>query len=90
MHTRLIVFISIVQSILFLGHWFLYITLASFLGASASSASVKIVLALLSVSFVAASLRAWYSPRPLVRVWYTISAIWLGLASYLMWASLLS
>jgi len=90
LRSRLVVFISIVQAILFVGHLFLYLTLASFFGAPASSTAVKIALALLSVSFVAASLRAWYSPRPLVRVWYTISAIWLGLASYLMWASVLS
>ena len=89
MRSRLFIFISIVQSILFLGHWFLYVTLASFFGAAASSAGVKIVLALLSVSFVLSSFRAWYSHQPLVRVWYTISAVWLGLASYLMWASLL-
>ncbi len=89
MRSRLIVFISIVQSILFLGHWFLYLTLARFFGAPASSAAVKIALALLSVSFVLASLLAWYSHQPLVRVWYTISAVWLGMASYFLWAAAL-
>jgi uncharacterized protein len=90
LRSRLIVFISIVQAILFLGHWFLYVTLADFFGAPASSAGVKIALAVLSVSFVLASLRAWYSHLPLVRAWYTVSALWLGLASYLLWAAALS
>jgi uncharacterized protein len=78
-----------VQAILFLGHWFLYVTLASFFGAPASSAGVKIALAALSVSFVLASFRAWYSHQPLVRLWYTISAVWIGLASYFLWAAVL-
>ncbi len=89
MRSRIIVFIAIVQSILFLGHWFLYVTLVRFFGPAASSSAVKIALAVLSVSFIGASLRAWYSYRRLVRVWYTIAAVWLGLASYLLWASLL-
>jgi predicted MPP superfamily phosphohydrolase len=86
---RLFIFIGIVQSILFLGHWFLYVTLVHFFGAWSSSLTVKITLALLSVSFISASLRAWHSPHILVRFWYTIAALWLGLASYLLWASLL-
>jgi len=86
---RLFAFVSIVQSILFLGHWLLYVTLAHFFGPWSSSLAVKVTLALLSVSFVSASLRAWYSPHVLVRVWYTLAALWMGLASYLMWASVL-
>jgi uncharacterized protein len=89
LRSRLFVFITIVQSILFLGHWFLYFTVSSFLGGFASSNGVKVGLAVLSVSFVLASLRAWYSHQPLVRVWYTISAVWVGMASYFLWAAVL-
>jgi len=88
LRSRLIIFISIVQSILFLGHWFLYATWAAFFGEAASSLAVKIALALLSVSFVSSSFLAWYSHRALARVCYTISAVWLGLASYFLWAAL--
>lgn len=49
---------------------------------------MKLALALLSVSFVTASLRAWYSYHPLVRIWYTLAAVWLGIASYFFWASI--
>jgi predicted MPP superfamily phosphohydrolase len=87
LRSRLIVFISIVQSILFLGHWFLYATLSAFFGGPASSPAVKIALAVLSVSFVVSSLLAWYSHRPLVRAAYTVSAVWLGLASNFLWAA---
>ena len=87
MRSRLVVFISIIQSILFLGHLLLYVTWSSFWGGPASSLGMKIALAALSVSFVGASLCAWYSHHPLVRIWYTLAAVWLGLASYFLWAS---
>lgn len=89
MRVRLAVFISIVQSILFLGHLFLYFTWSRFWGGAASSTVVKITLALLSMSFVAASLRAWYSHGVLVRALYMVSALWIGMASHFLWASLL-
>ena len=54
------------------------------------SFEVKLALALLSVSFVGASLRGWYSFRPWVRIWYAVSAGWLGLASFLFWAAFLT
>jgi predicted MPP superfamily phosphohydrolase len=89
LRSRLIVFISIIQSILFLGHWLLYVTWSSFWDGAASSLTVKIALALLSISFVGASLCAWYSHHPLVRAGYTFAAVWLGLASNFLWASVL-
>jgi predicted MPP superfamily phosphohydrolase len=85
--TRLAVFVSIVQAILFLAHWFVYATVVHFWGDAASSWTVKLAFFLLSISFVAASLRGWYSYHPLVRVFYTVSAVWLGVASYFMVAS---
>jgi len=90
LRVRLLVFISIVQSILWLGHWFLYLTLAWFFEPPASSGAVKATLIFLSVSFVLGSVLAWYSHHPVVRLLYTVSAVWLGLASYFLWASLLS
>jgi predicted MPP superfamily phosphohydrolase len=90
LRSRLIIFISIVQCILWLGHWFLYVTLAQFFGPPATSWAVKGTLILLSTSFVLASLWAWYSHHPLVRMFYTVSAAWLGFASYFLWACVLS
>ncbi|HEY5028211.1 MAG TPA: hypothetical protein VIK39_07365, partial [Candidatus Angelobacter sp.] len=87
MRSRLFVFVSIVQAILFLAHWFVYATAAHFWGGWTTSWEVKLAFALLSVSFVAASLRGWYSYHRLVRFWYLVSAIWLGFASFFMLAS---
>src|SRR6478609_2011540 len=80
-------FVSIVQAILFLAHWFVYATVAHFWGGMATSWTVKLAFVLLSISFVATSLRGWYSYRPLVRFLYSISATWIGFASFFMLAS---
>jgi predicted MPP superfamily phosphohydrolase len=87
--TRLLGFISIVQSIIFLGHLFLYVTLVSFFGPGIATPSLKMALAILSISFVVASLRGWYAHDPLARAVYVVAAVWLGISSYLLWASLL-
>lgn len=89
MRLRLAVFISIIQSILFLGHLLVYFTWSAFWGAGVSGWAVKTGLALCSMSFVAASLRSWYAHDFLSRTIYKISALWLGLASNLLWASIL-
>jgi predicted MPP superfamily phosphohydrolase len=87
LRSRLFVFVSIVQAILFLAHWFVYATVAYFWGGMATSWPVKLAFVLLSVSFVATSLRGWYSYQPLVRFFYSISAIWMGFASFFLLAS---
>lgn len=86
-------FISIVQSFLFLGHWFLYRTLVRFFGVAgpAKLLALKIVLGLLSVSLVLTSFFALRYSNLLVRCAYTAAASWLGilylfiLASALCW-----
>ena len=90
MRSRLLVFVSIVQAILFLAHWFVYATAAHFWGGLAASWTVKLAFGLLSVSFVAASLRGWYSHDPPARVFYSIAALWLGFASFFLLASIAS
>jgi len=90
LRTRLFVFVSIVQAILFLAHWFVYATAVHFWGGLAASWTVKLAFGLLSVSFVAASLRGWYSYHPLVRIFYSVSAIWMGFVSFFLLASVAS
>jgi predicted MPP superfamily phosphohydrolase len=87
LRSRLVVFVSVVQAILFLAHWFVYAAAVHFWGGMAASWTVKLAFSLLSLSFVAASMRGWYSYSPLVRVFYFISAIWLGFASFFLLAS---
>ncbi|HMJ22221.1 MAG TPA: metallophosphoesterase [Terriglobales bacterium] len=84
MRTRIAVFVVIIQSILFLAHWFLYETWTAFWAAPGlpGISKLQVALATLSVSFVVASLLAWRSSHVAVRVLYRISAVWLGVLSF--------
>ncbi len=89
MRSRIIGFIVTVQSVLFLGHWFVYQTWTSFDRASdpPGISWLAIAIALLSITFVTASLLAWRYPQWPVRAYYTLAAVWLGLFSYFLIAA---
>ena len=48
---------------------------------------MKLALGLLSISFVATSLRGWYAFDPFTRILYAAAAVWLGFASYFLLAA---
>lgn len=77
------------QGILFLGHALIYATAAYFWGGFATSWQFKVVMAVLSISFVSASLMGWYSHHPLVRFIYLLAAVWLGFAGLFLLAAVL-
>lgn len=89
---RFFLFLSIVQSILFLGHWFLYRTLVSFFGLTdpAKLWALRGVMALLSISLVCSSFFSFRYSSLLVRTLYTASVSWLGIFYLLFLASLLA
>jgi len=89
---RFVLFISIVQSILFLGHWFLYRTLVPFFGVTHPTKlwTLRIAVGLCSVSLVISSFLSFRYSNFLVRNLYTASASWLGIFYLLILASLLS
>jgi predicted MPP superfamily phosphohydrolase len=84
LRNRIAIFVAIIQSILFLGHWFVYETWIHFWGAlqGAFSTIVPVIVALLSISFVCASLLAFRSYNPAVRVFYKIASVWLGMLNF--------
>jgi uncharacterized protein len=88
---RFVLFISIVQSILFLGHWFLYRTLVLFfrVASPAKLLTLRIVLTLLSVSLVLTSFLAFRYSNLLIRCLYTAAACWLGILYLFILASIL-
>src|SRR5713101_4013179 len=87
---RFIGFLAIFQSILFLVHVFLYETWTFSTAGNnlPSTPLLKIVLAALSVSFLAASVLAFRHTNAVLRVFYRIAAVWLGLVSFLFFALL--
>src|ERR1700678_2713209 len=89
---RLIGFIVVIQSVLFLTHFLLYETwtFSSLASDPPEPLWIKLVFGLLSVSFVAASLLAFrYTNAPL-RAFYRAAAVWLGLLTFLFVAGVFS
>ncbi len=89
MKARLVVFIAIFQSVLFLGHIFLYETWTYFWQAPdpPGISPLQLTLGILSVSFLVTSLLAFRYTNTLLRWLYTVAAIWLGAASFLFFAA---
>ena len=87
--SRLPIAISIIQVFLFAVHIALYATWSFFWGTADFSRTVELrsALAILSVSFVAASLLAHQVFNPLVRAVYIVASVWLGLVNFLFLAA---
>jgi len=89
MRRRLVPFLAIVQSILFLGHFIIYETWMSFRVAPSRTEvdMLRFGLLFLSITFPAASILAWRYSNGLVRAVYRLAAIWLGFLSFFFLAS---
>jgi uncharacterized protein len=89
MRSRFVVFVAVFQTVLILGHIFLYQTWNYFWQAPDPPGIPPLALALafLSVSFVAATLLAFRFNNLLLRWFYTISAVWIGALSFLFFAA---
>jgi uncharacterized protein len=83
-------FVAVIQSVLFLAHFLLYQTWVFSAGPGTDSLSTRLALGLLSISFVAASLLAFRYTNRLLRAFYRIAAIWLGLLTFLFAAAVVS
>ena len=84
--------VLVLQGILFLGHWFVYSTFVAFTpGLSPALISdLRVTIFTLSFTFVVATLLAFrFSALP-VRIFYRISAIWLGFLNLFFIAALLA
>ncbi|MGA8143973.1 MAG: metallophosphoesterase [Candidatus Acidiferrales bacterium] len=88
MRHRLAFFVTAIQITLFAGHAFVYLTAVHFWAPLSAPAitSLRVALALLSISFVTASLLAFRHSNLLVRSFYTLAAIWLGTFNFLFFA----
>jgi uncharacterized protein len=92
MRKRVVVFLTMVESILLFGHFFVYETWRAFQPPAPSSShgilALAFAFAVLSFTFLTASLLARLYSNALVRAYYTIAAVWLGFLSFAFLASL--
>src|SRR5713226_1575661 len=86
---RFIAFVTVIQSILFLTHLFIYETWMFALARSGNTSGswLKMTFGVLSLSFLAATLLAFRYSNPAVRTFYRIAAVWLGIVSFLFLAA---
>ncbi len=84
--------IVIVQAILCLAHWFLYVTWTAFWWPLSPSATLglKVVLIALSMLFMTAALLGFRFTNWLVAFIYQIAALWLGLLNFFLVAACLA
>lgn len=89
---RFFLFVSVVQSILLFGHWFLYRTLVPFFGVThpAKLWTLRVAMGLLSLSLIGSSFFSFRYSSLLARTLYTASVSWLGIFYLLFLASLLA
>ena len=82
-------FVVVIQSLLFLTHYLLYVTWTFSPAGSETPGAfwIKLVLGFLSVSFVAVSLLAFRYTNATLRAFYRVAAVWMGLLSFLVLAA---
>jgi predicted MPP superfamily phosphohydrolase len=84
----IIVFASVVQSILFLTHFFIYESWAfATPGNETTPLWLKVTMGVLSVSFLSTSLLAFRYTNTIIPTHYRIAAVWLGIVSFLFFAA---
>ena len=86
---RIAIFIAFVQSVLFLTHFLVYETWAFSDGGTGGYGAlwIKLIVGALAISFVTASLLAFRYTNTVVRTFYRLSAVWVGLLSFLVLAA---
>ena len=86
---QLFTLVTVIQSMIFLAHFFVYETwVYSPEGATTSDrVAVGLALGVLSVTFVLSSFLAFRYTNWLVRGLYKVSAVWMGLLSFLLFAA---
>jgi uncharacterized protein len=88
MRKSLAVFIAIVQLFIFLVHFLLYQTwtFSPEGNGTPETSWIRVVLGLLSGSFIAASILAYRYTNAALRAFYRVAAVWLGMLSFLVLA----
>lgn len=88
---RILIFLGIIQTILWLGHLLIYKTYIKFIGFGVDThlGLIRLLFFLLSIFFLSASLVSNSFYGPLARFFYSTAAVWLGTLYWLFLASVL-
>src|SRR5579883_469409 len=90
LRARIAGFVATIQAILFLGHWFVYKTWVAFsTRPDAPHPALAIAPAVLSVTFISASLLGHRVTHMFVRMFYRLAAVWLGAMNFFFLAACL-
>lgn len=81
--------IALMQAVLSLAHWFIFLTWVAFWFPMAPAArmGLGVALAALSMSFIAAALLGFYFANRMVALLYKLAAFWLGMLNFFFLAS---
>jgi predicted MPP superfamily phosphohydrolase len=84
-----LLFLAVIQFIITMLHWFVSSTLAGFAGITPSlKLPLKIGFIILSFSFLSASMLVSAYPNAISRTFYLVSASWLSIFYFLLWAAI--
>lgn len=88
-HVGIAAIATVFQAVMFAAHWFVYETWCLFWGPMSVGAQrgLAIGIAILSFSFLSATLLAFRTNSIFVRTFYRIAAIWLGVLNFLVMAT---
>lgn len=89
MRARFVLAIGIIQTIFCLLHYFIYKTLVEFVWTPGFGPlrRWRIAFVILAFSFMTASVIAFFVNNWIVRIFYTVTAIWTGIGSFLFWGA---
>jgi uncharacterized protein len=92
LRSRFVLALLVIQSIFCLLHFFLYKTVVELVWEPSYGPLrlLRIAFVILSFVFVAASVLAFFANNLILRVFYTLAALWTGLGSFLFWAAVAS
>jgi uncharacterized protein len=86
---RVSLFIAVVQSVIFLGHWFFYFTLVRFLSVTTPGRllALRILIGLFSITLIPVSLLVSRHSELWARFLYTLTVSWIGFVYLFMLSS---